>query len=77
MKTKILSLFSAILFLSIAFTSCQKESKSDTTDNTEEVTKHSDDDSRFSTESDGVANEINGILETTTGFSGRPAVCRD
>ena len=72
MKTKILSLFSAILFLSIAFISCQKESKSDTTDNTEEVTKHSDDDSRFSTESDGVANEINGILETTTGFSGRP-----
>lgn len=74
MKTKILSLFAAALCLTLSFISCQKDAgdSSGSNDNTEEVTKHSDDDSRFSNESDGVANEINGVLETTAGFTGRP-----
>jgi hypothetical protein len=70
MKTKILSFLTAFLCLSMVFISCQKENR-DTTDNTAEVSAHSDDDSRFSSESDGAANDINAVLETTAGFNGR------
>jgi hypothetical protein len=70
MKTNILSFLTAFLCLSVVFISCQKENR-DTFDNTAEVSAHSDDDSRFSTESDGVANDINAVLETTSGFNGR------
>lgn len=71
MKTRILSFLTAVLCLSVAFTSCQKDANS-SSDNTTEVSTHSDDDSRFSSESDGAANDINAVLETTTGFTGRP-----
>lgn len=70
MKTKILSLLTGVLCLSIAFISCQKDTNN-SSDNTTEVSAHSDDDSRFSSESDGAANDINSVMETTSGFTGR------
>jgi len=70
MKSRILSLPTAIFSLSLLFTSCQKE-KITATDYYTETTLHSDDQSRFSTEIDGVANDANAALEITTGFAGR------
>jgi hypothetical protein len=70
MKTRILSLFAGILCLSVAFVSCQKENNT-TTDYTTEISTHSDDQSRFSAETDASANEVNGVMEVTSSFSGR------
>ncbi len=70
MKARILSLATAIFFLAIIFTACQKE-KITATDYYTETTLHSDDQSRFSSEIDGVANDANAALEITSGFAGR------
>ena len=69
MKQRILFLSVTTLFLSLIFTSCQKDST--TVDNTDEVSKHSDDQSRFSAETDAVANDADAILETTPYFTNR------
>lgn len=39
----------------------------------DETSIHSDDQARFSSEMDAVANDVNAILEMTPGFSGKPA----
>ena len=74
-----------ILFLSIValsctaliFTACQKDSKSDNNDNSAEVSVQSDDQSRFSNETDQVANEVDASLETEAGFGrgGTQLIC--
>jgi hypothetical protein len=69
MKARILSLASLIIIFSLLFTSCKKENTEP--DNSTEASTHSDDQSRFSSESDGVANDANLVLETNSGFSGR------
>ena len=68
MKARILTLSAAIFSLSLFFTSCQKNSSDTATDYTSETATHSDDQSRFSNESDAVSNDANAILETTPGF---------
>ena len=51
------------------FTACKKESSS-TSDNTEEMTMHSDDQSNISNNMDAVTNEVNLAMESNTSFSG-------
>ena len=70
MKTRILSLAVIAFSLTLSFTSCKKDSSA-SVDFTEESTTHSDDDSRFSSESDAVANDADLTLEATSGFTGR------
>jgi len=70
MKSRILSLSAAILSFSIVFTACQKDNIT-ATDYISETTAQSDDQSRFSTEIDAVANDANAALEITAGFAGR------
>ena len=70
MKARIL-LFAAIFFsFSLFFIGCQK-STTDQTDYTSESAVHADDQSRFSSEVDAVANDADLTLDATTGFSGR------
>ena len=72
MKTRILLLATVIFSSSISFTSCKKEKGSTLeTDYTTETSVHSDDQSRFSGETDAVANDADLVLEATSGFAGR------
>jgi hypothetical protein len=70
MKARILPVLFALSALSFIFTSCQKDNDSPADYGTE-TTTHSDDQSRFSSEIDAVANDANAVLEVTSGFSGR------
>lgn len=70
MKARHLFLAAAIFSFSIIFTACQKDAVT-ATDYITETSTHSDDQSRFSTEIDAVANDANAALEITAGFSGR------
>ncbi len=70
MKARILHLLSFTLLVAVVFTSCQKDSTT-AYDYMTETTTHSDDQSRFSGEVDGVAADVNGALEVTSGFTGR------
>ena len=69
MKMKILSLSVAAFSLALIFTACKKDNK--TTDYTSEVSAQSDDDSRFSTESDAVSNDANTAMSSEAYFNGR------
>ena len=72
MKTRIILLATVFFSLSVFFTSCKKEKDSiSETDYTSETTVHSDDQSRFSSEIDAVANDADLALEVTSGFAGR------
>ncbi len=72
MKLRILSLSTIILSLSLVFTACQKNSNSGTdTDYSSESTIQSDDQSRFTSESDAIANDVDVTVDVTAGFSGR------
>jgi hypothetical protein len=64
---------SVIAVLSIAFiiTSCQKEKSDDDSSSSTEISTHSDDQSRFSSEQDAVANDANLMIEATSGIAGR------
>ncbi len=70
MKPRILFFTAGIFSLSFFFTTCQKE-KITATDYITEVTTHGEDQSRFSSEIDGVANDVNAAIEITAGFAGR------
>jgi len=70
MRTRILTLPAAIFCCSLLFTACQKEEIT-ATDYISETTAQSDDQSRFSSEIDAVANDANAALEITAGFAGR------
>lgn len=68
MKARILTLSAAIFSLTLFFTACQKNASDTATDYTSETATHSDDQSRFSNESDAVSNDANAVLESTPGF---------
>ncbi len=70
MKARILSFGAIIISFAFLFTACQKNA-STPTDYTAESSTHADDQSRFSNETDGVANDADLTLETTASFSGR------
>ncbi|HEV7780933.1 MAG TPA: hypothetical protein VGO58_06685, partial [Chitinophagaceae bacterium] len=67
MKARILHLSSFTLLLAFVLSSCQKD-KTTAYDYMTETTTHSDDQSRFSGEMDGVANDANAAIEITSGF---------
>ena len=60
MKARILSLAAIVFATSLIFTSCQKDS-SESNDYTSETATHSEDQNRFSSEVDAVANDANGF----------------
>lgn len=70
MKKKILFLSTTVLFLVTIFTACKKETVA-SNDNTVEASIQSDDQARFSTEVEAVANDADAALETSANFSGR------
>ena len=73
MKTRFLLLATVIFSSSVFFASCKKEKDATSeTDYTTESTTHSDDQSRFSSEIDAVANDADLALEVSSGFAGRP-----
>ena len=70
MKARLLHLSAPMFLLAVVFTACQKDAVT-ATDYTTETTTHSDDQSRFSNEIDGVANDADAAVEATSGFTGR------
>lgn len=62
--------FLAFLAISISFSSCKK---TDTTaaDESSQLTTHSDDQARFATESDAIANDANTVIDGYSSFNGR------
>src|SRR6266404_1118517 len=70
MKRKILLLSATGFFLVAVFTGCKKETGS-STDNTTEASVQSDDQARFSTEVEAVANDADVAMESSASFSGR------
>jgi hypothetical protein len=71
MKARILFLTVSIFATTLFFISCQKDKSGGATDYTAEASTHADDQSRFSSEIDAVANDANLALETTAGFNNR------
>ena len=69
MKARILFLTVSIFATTLFFISCQKDKSGGSTDYTAEASTHADDQSRFSTEIDGVANDANATLELTPGLT--------
>jgi hypothetical protein len=69
MKIKFISLPVLICSLALVFNACKKDSTS-SQDNTTELTSQSDDENRFSTEVDAVANDANAALSTNVGMNG-------
>ncbi len=67
MKKHIVVPFLFIFSILISFTACKKESKTENT----EIATHSDDQSRFATEIDAVANDADVALESSPSFTGR------
>lgn len=67
---KTLYRISFLIGISFAFASCMKEAIT-ATDYIGETTATADDHARFSVEEDAIFNEINAVLESTTGFAGR------
>ncbi len=70
MKKKILLLSTTILFSIAIFTACKKET-GPSTDNATEASLQSDDQARFSSEVDAVANDADLAMESSSNFSGR------
>lgn len=70
MKNKILGFTTAILFLAAIFTACKKENGS-SSDNSNEAAVQSDDQERFSSETEAATNDADAALEITTSFTGR------
>ncbi len=70
MTTRILSMATLVTCFAVMFTSCQKNT-TDEVDYSTESSTHSDDQSRFSSESDAAANDIQLAIEANTAFSGR------
>jgi hypothetical protein len=69
MKKQILFPGILILFVSLVFSNCKKEAS--TTDNSNEVATHSDDQSAFDNQIDAVANDADVAVESTSSFTGR------
>ena len=70
MKKSILYLSAITLSLAFFVSSCKKDSAA-TTDSATQVTTQADDQSRVSTETDAVTNDVNASLEVSPSISGR------
>ena len=68
MKKKIQFLAAASIIFAVTFTACKKNEKD--LDYAAELSAHSDDQSRFSNETDAIANDDNTILENYPSFNG-------
>ena len=68
MKKTILFHYLFVFTLLISFAACKKESKNSDND---EMTAHSDDQSQFSSEIDGVANDADLTIESSSSMTGR------
>lgn len=71
MKKHALLVYLFAFALAISFTACKKEGDDDNNNNNDEIATHSDDQSRFATEVDAVANDADVALESYPAFSGR------
>ncbi len=69
MINKFLKPVAFILLIAIAFTACKK--KADLLDFAVESATHSDDQTRFSNETDALANDFNTIVDNYSAFTGR------
>jgi hypothetical protein len=72
MKKQFIYLPLFFLCFTVLFTACQKDTNSDSTDYTTEVSTHSDDQQQFSDNVDATSNDVNIALEGNPGFTGRP-----
>jgi hypothetical protein len=70
MKKSLRFLMIAVIAISVTFTSCKK-ADIPTADNSSELSTHSDDQSRFNSESDEVLNDGNTAIENYSAFEGR------
>jgi hypothetical protein len=71
MKKQVLLLSTSIFFLATIFTGCKKETSPADDNNATEVSVQSDDQARFSTEIEAVANDADLALESSSNFAGR------
>jgi hypothetical protein len=71
MKKQVLLLSTSIFFLATIFTACKKETSPADDSNATEVSVQSDDQARFSTEIEAVANDADLALESSSNFAGR------
>jgi hypothetical protein len=69
-KTSVFHFLFAFTLL-IAFAACKKDSNNNNNNNNDEITAHSDDQSQFSSEIDGVNNDADITIESTTSLTGR------
>ena len=68
MTARILKMATLVTCFVVIFTACKKNT-TDEVDYSTESTTHSDDQSRFSSESDAAANDINLAIESNGSFS--------
>ena len=54
-----------------SFTACKKEASKSTDDSKSQLTTHSDDQNRVSSQLDAVANDVNTTIESSVAYSGR------
>ena len=71
MKKTLRFLMVAVIAISVTFTSCKK-ANTDSTDSSAELATHSDDQARFSNETDAAVNDENAAIENNSAFTGRP-----
>jgi hypothetical protein len=70
MKKKIPFFATAFIASAVIFTACKKNAK-DEVDYATELSAHSDDQNRFSNETDALANDDNSVIEGYASFNGR------
>ena len=70
MKKTFRFLMIALIAFSVTFTSCKK-ADTPNADNSSELATHSDDQSRFNSESDEVSDDANAAIESFPAFEGR------
>lgn len=71
MKKSLRLILAGSLALSVTFISCKKTDTDANTDQTTELSTHSDDQARFSEENDAIANDANIAIENFAAFQGR------
>jgi hypothetical protein len=70
MKTNIKLIMAFAIAMSVVFTSCKKTDAVDNTDNSTELSTHSEDQARVSGDVDDVADDVNGIIDEYSAFTG-------
>jgi len=71
MKTKIIFFLATVFFFVAIFSACKKENNNSQNDESTEMAVQSDDQSRFSSEIDAVANDADISVENSSVFTGR------